>query len=105
MTTVIERLRASKQREVDDVILNGLKAGRAWAEQTASYRELRTVAEKVDLPEDPDEVPPDAIPRAIGQMHWEFFKPYTEETPVDPYFQKGFLSGAREVWREVHDKI
>lgn len=105
MNAVVERLRASKIKEVDEVVASGVAAGRDWAEKTASYRELKTVAEKVDLPSDPDDVPHDAIPRALGHMHWEFFKPYTDESPVDPYFQIGFLKGATAVWNEVRGKI
>jgi hypothetical protein len=107
MSAVVERLRASKIKEVDEVIARGAAAGREWAEQKASYRALKTVAEKVLLPSDPDDIPDNAITEWVGETHVDFFAPYIgdNEFHVGPYFQIGFLQGAKAVWAEVRSKI
>ena len=125
MSDVVERLRASKQKQVDEVIQTGIKAGREWAERDAPFLDLRAIAEKVVLPEDPDDVSSDAIAGQIGKSIEDFFDRYIYGSPVargtfkvastetmarrdvvrDPYFQIGFHRGASAVWREVKDKI
>jgi hypothetical protein len=110
MDAIIERLRASKRQQVDDVIQKGLEAGRDWAEKTASYKDLRIVAEKLEFPDDPDDVQYNTIAGALGEPAGDLFKPYYDEehvtyTHIDPYFQIGFYRGAGQVWKEVKDKL
>jgi hypothetical protein len=51
METAIERLRASKQESAQSDQLKGKEHGREWAENDATYDDLRRVANR-DEPED-----------------------------------------------------
>lgn len=105
MTDVIERLRTSKKKQVYDVIQSGVDTGKHWAEHNAEYLELRDIAEKLKL-DDPRAVELDSISRIFGRPWIEFWSPILGEYAVpNPYFQIGFVRGAKAVWEQVRDYL
>ena len=107
MDAVIERLRASKTKQVDDVIKAGFDRGRVWAEKEAGFLQLKNVAED-HISNDPDELELNSISRHVNPNSWyEFWLEIMSEQlpPPEPYFQIGFYKGAKAVWDEVKDKL
>jgi hypothetical protein len=113
MTTVVERLRASKERiEVRDREF-GHRQGRRWAEEEAEYDELWSVAKiaawTIDVKYDEqllqNVIDPDtsfqADPRA-----WETFSDkYFGRGGPSVHMIEGFIKGAKEVFDEVESQI
>jgi hypothetical protein len=106
MSTVIERLRASKQEAEQEDIAAGKARGRAWAEHKADYRQLRRVC-KLDLSEETDAET--ALSYAIYPDGDNYFReealgmPANEE-PTDEFIA-GFIEGAQEFFDEVEDEL
>jgi hypothetical protein len=107
MEQVIERLRASKTAFAEKEQADGLKHGRSWAQQHASYEELRTVA-NLDLTNETDYAA--LVDKALGNidLHWDdsFWQDGDDvrRLPSNEYVQ-GFVDGALDVWSQVADKI
>lgn len=108
MTTVVERLKASKERYLKEAENCGLDAGRSWASNTAEYPELRRVANywqgsrwEVELGGlrqliDPDEnLSTEEFCELVG---CEGFEESDE-------FAEGFAHGAAEVYDEVEAEM
>lgn len=113
MQTVIERLRASKDQQVDQVIASGAAVGRKWAEESADYLSLKSLVEesyKWDLDDRPTQVQ-EQIERLLNTdpEFWADLTGLNSLTRIgfepDPYFIAGFVKGARSVWEEVGSKI
>ena len=111
MMTAIERLKASKQGYLEHSAKNGAKAGREWAQNTASFYELKQVSQ-IDLSHyegdnsdiswaihratDPDDLNAhDDMPQILfGDRTWP-----TEEWMV------AWVRGAQEFFQEVEDQL
>lgn len=123
MQTAIERLRASKHKVEDAGRVAGIKAGRAWATESAEYDELeRAAAFHASVSE-----------HGVGQWNapfgaggWFYAAIATDDaderpeygdvdafweqitgTPREPaeVYVLAFAEGAAEVWDEVSDKL
>ena len=62
---MIERLRASKQRQMEAMGDVGAVAGKKWAEEEAEFVDLKAVAESDLDDHDADDISWDAIPQLI----------------------------------------
>jgi hypothetical protein len=121
MNAVIERLRASKKKQVDNLINDGFEAGKGWAERDAEYLELKNIAkiptsddmdDYEDDSEDPFETGPSSVSYRDALPDYNF---WTKEIPLEYlkgnsdmphlYFRIGFVKGAKSVWRQVSDKL
>lgn len=115
MTDVIERLRASKAKFVEQALVDGRICGAEWAKRRAEYDELRRIAE---FNEDGlDQLPgTDAAVRLYklvideadpGNDALAAFFMIDEEamSGITPEFVEGFVEGARDVWEEVSDEL
>lgn len=101
MEDVIERLKASKAVDDQRDHAQGVTEGREWAAKQATYRHLKTVA-NVDLSDawNEDEYA-EKVTEALGEGHEDFFG---EEAAPGAYV-KGFVEGARELWKAVASKV
>lgn len=112
MAAVIERLRASKQRQMETMADVGFAAGKKWAEEDAEFIDLKAVAES-DLDEqNEDDIQWDAIPSLISFTDRSEAETFWEETigerwreEINGHLQVGFCRGAKAVWEEVADQI
>ena len=101
----IERLRASKEKELKEGFEAGKAAGRNWAMETASYKELRRVSEIKA-----DDHTLEALTRAIDPgddtNDLEFFDRVfgLDEEPAGEYVG-GFIEGAKGFFDEVRYRL
>ncbi|RVU12500.1 hypothetical protein [Methylobacterium oryzihabitans] len=111
MMTAIERLRASKQNYLQNSAQNGASSGREWAQNHASFYELKQVS-NIDLDlrhlgledlawtvhraVDPDDsIRHDDFPNVIfGDSKW----------PSDEWLT-GWVQGAQQFFEEVEDQL
>lgn len=112
MTAVIERLRASKQRQAEAMGDVGAVAGKKWAEEEAEYINLKAVAESELDDTDADDIGWDAIPGMIGfgdrseaESFWEEQIGEHWRDEVNGHLQLGFFRAAKAVWEEVRDQL
>lgn len=121
VSSVVERLRESKQQAMSEEYNQGLKAGREWAESTAEYTELRRLGEmkegmspveweswfgaNVSVWQDLFWAihPEQAGSRGEAESFWEMAVGDNVELTSD--FVRGFGDGAVHVWQEVKDKL
>ena len=107
MEHVIERLRASKTAFADKERAEGVRAGRNWAQQHASYEHLHTVA-NLDLTDEANyAVQMDKALGNTGLNRDESFWADGDEVwklPSNEYVE-AFVDGACDVWDQVADKI
>jgi hypothetical protein len=105
MPTVIERLKASKQKAEQQDMTEGKRAGRTWAEQEASYPELRRVAkisdeafgfETLKKAVDPDN-------NLSDQEVWE--EMFGKDSDLSEEYIEAFIDGAQELFHEIADKL
>jgi hypothetical protein len=107
MTTAIERLRASKEAVTREDQSEGRAAGRAWAENDASYRQLKRLA-NVDLKQGMDA---EAGLRQAIDPHQELeYQEFLENTvgadnEDNEEYIEAFVMGAQEFFVEVRGKI
>jgi predicted transcriptional regulator len=111
MTTAIERLKASKQHYLENTTKYGAEAGRDWAQNTASFYELKQVSQielshyerdasdiswAIHRATDPDDINRhDDIPEILfGERTWP-----TEEWMV------AWVRGAQEFFQEVENQL
>src|SRR5215207_6916995 len=105
MTTVIERLRASKQEYLEETKSRGRAAGRSWAENRAKYPELRRVADiDGDLWTDASALLKNAVD-PDHEMSWGEFCEYLFEFKLvndmpEEYFD-ALIEGAQELFGEI----
>lgn len=112
MTSVVERLRASKERVEATQLELGKTSGNRWAKEEAEYDELERIAEFDETGEDDPDV--ETLQRLIdptGEMiatsygSWfVFWEKYGHRDPTDA-FARGFVEGAIEVYDEVADQL
>jgi hypothetical protein len=110
MTTAIERLRASKEKYIQQVASNGRSAGRAWACNNADFHELKLIATIEDPPYDDGKWALTSLLRAIDperQLDGDDLAGYlrVEKDDLSQEFAKGFIEGAREIFEEVEDQL
>jgi hypothetical protein len=111
MTTVIDRLRASKEKYVQEVAGAGKGAGRAWAADKADYRDLKRIAAIEEPQYDSDDWALTALWHALDPEHQldgeEMANHLRVENEDDltEEFARGFIEGAREIFEEVEDQI
>jgi len=106
MTTAIERLRASKLDAEQEDITDGKTAGRRWAEQDASYPELRRVAKLSDNCHGIEDLKK-AVDPFDNQSQREFLEEIFGDADADPseVYVEAFIDGAQEFFNEVSDKL
>ncbi len=125
MTDVIERLRASKEKNAEASINDGRKAGRNWAMRWAEYDALKRVAALnadllLEIYEEPEIAARAIVIEAVvgdrdetrdilkrGSDTAELFS--VDEDMIDATLTQewlaGFVEGAQAVWYEIADKI
>jgi hypothetical protein len=104
MTTTIERLRASKEKYIEETRRGGKEAGRQWASDKAEYADLVRVANITDPTLD-------ALGEAIDpedRLDWP--DKYSiigldEYECSDDEYVKAFIEGAQEMYSEIEDKL
>ena len=99
---VIERLRVSKAESHQLDLLRVRNNGREWAKLRAPYNDLRAVG-KLRLT---GHGYAGQVDHALGISDYNesLWFDGTGETPSDEYVE-AFVEGAKDVWREVADKI
>jgi hypothetical protein len=108
MTSVVERLRASKERVEETAFASGQDCGRTWAKQSAEYDELERIA---TFEQGDEEGSLDALcilidpEREMGQHEWaSFLEEHGDSKPSDA-FARGFIDGAAEIYNEIADQL
>jgi hypothetical protein len=109
MENAIERLRASKEETIKQDELQGKRDGRHWAENSASYEELRRVA-KIDLDDISDDmvhVLRNAVDPRHEMMDDEFRNIFGDPAHIEmsDEYVEAFIEGAQEFWDEVEHKL
>ena len=115
MTTAIERLRASKEQHLSVIEGGGKAAGRRWAENHASYAELKAIAGIGLEDHDPDEdttlsmlldiLDPE---RASADDFYETVGLEADRPPSGSTLNRyvsAFVEGAQEFYEEVEDQL
>jgi hypothetical protein len=108
MTTVVERLKASKEKYLQEAERLGFEAGRAWASNTAEYAELLRVAKHWEQSNsdtglstlrqlvDPDEIlSADEFYDHVGCKGFE----------ESDEFAEAFVRGAAEIYEDVEAEM
>jgi hypothetical protein len=99
MDTVIERLRASKQEALRDQETKGKKEGRRWAEDHASYDELRLIS-KIELgPREAADYLIEALDLSYEELAGKFGEGVTDEYLI------AWIESVQEFFAEVEDKL
>lgn len=107
MTSVVERLRASRNTYEQQHTAGGFKDGREWAELRAEYDELRSFG---DIEDSLDNFGSgyEALHAAVGEEgmpeHHTIDMWFGGEKVTSEYV-RGFIQGAAEVWKEVKDQL
>jgi len=111
MDDMIKRLRQSKQAAEEADQKAGEQAGRAWAELTASYRELESLAKIGDDVLDPD-VDPEMLLRLVSEEDVNGWpdQQFAEKLTGNPIprswtYWWAFLAGAMGAYHKVRDKL
>lgn len=122
MTSVIERLRASKLSHAGEAHQLGHEVGREWAEAEAEYVHLKRLAEfderqrnherQGGKPCEGNEVAREML-GGEDEVSWDDAEAFWEQITGgggkldinDPAFVLGFRDGALEVFTEVQDRI
>jgi hypothetical protein len=107
MQATIERLKASKIAQTDEVIAKGAEAGKKWAMERASFLDLTHAGKQLDVPpwkSNSDSLRnfPDDLPS--GDSFFLISSDYITLSS-DKYFEHGFCLGALEVWKQVKDQL
>lgn len=107
MDAVIERLRASKMKQVDEIQQAGVEAGKEWASQTAEFLELKFLAENYGDTSNAESLSLSQFYSKFDyfpQAFWEDCVGFVEGAP-DENFEFGFVKGATAIWESVCRKI
>jgi hypothetical protein len=110
MITAIERLRASKQETVQSDRLAGHQDGRAWAEGTATYGDLRRLS-RIEFPHDDYDGAYNALSNALDEkreLNRAELLGYCfgdEAAEVTEEYIGAFIEGAKEFFEEVRDQL
>ncbi|MCW2285698.1 hypothetical protein M2323_001992 [Rhodoblastus acidophilus] len=102
MSAVVERLQASKKRQIDDRIAAGAEAGREWAENKAEFLELKAVGKNYPLKQGLIKIC--EVLEEDYEVDWWARAAGMSEVP-DEHFQAGFVKGAQSVWEQVKDQL
>jgi len=109
MQNAIERLRASKEETIKQDELQGKRDGRYWAENSASYEQLRRVA-KIDiglLAGDALDVFRGAVDPHHQLQDDEFKNIFGDPAHIEmsDEYVEAFIEGAQEFWEEVEHEL
>jgi hypothetical protein len=106
MTSVINRLRASKMEYDETNEAAGMVDGRRWATKSASYGQLKRLARVEAQYENDDEawlMPKYAIDEDYDPK--DFWESFAEDAQISAGYVNGFMEGAQEVFLEVEDQL
>jgi hypothetical protein len=107
MEDVIERLRASKTDFAEKELADGRAHGRNWAQQHASFEDLRAVA-NLDLTHETNHAA--LVDKTLGNTDLNRDDSFWQDgdefwtLPSNEYVE-GFVAGAEDIWNKVADKI
>jgi hypothetical protein len=106
---VIERLRKSKADSWQANLKKAREEGREWAKKHASYNQLKTVTrlkltEQGKFASQFDGLTFEEDSGEYGGYFTSRYAYHEEPMPPDDYVEE-FVEGAKDVWREVADKI
>jgi hypothetical protein len=109
MTSVVERLRASKERIEAAAHESGKDCGVTWAKQSAEYDELLRISkweqdtlDACDLNTLTQLIDPND---EMDRHDWEAFWEQRGDANLTDAFAAGFVVGAVEVFNEVADEV
>jgi hypothetical protein len=107
MTTAIERLRASKEKHLDEMTEFGRERGQRWARDHAEWAELKRVA---DLRTDHPDLISDlrnAIDPGEDLDESDFLKAIdsSEEEANEDAFVEGFIDGAKDFFDAIKPEL
>jgi hypothetical protein len=106
MTTAIERLRASKAESAQASLSDGRAGGRQWAENHASYKELRRLMDHDLHQVDAESALRNAVdPKEELDYHEFLHSTVGADNEYDDEYIEGFAKGAQEFFAEVYDKL
>jgi len=100
MQATIERLKASKVAQTDDVIAAGIEAGKKWSMEKADYLVLSSLGDTMN-----------GITRLNFKDNLIRIPDYlAEQIEGNPrqrgeYFEHGFCLGVMEVWKQIKDHL
>ncbi len=110
MQATIERLKASKLGQTDEVIAAGVEAGKKWAMEEAQYLDLKKVGAQLAQSFSIKSLTIDHITNEKTESLREFplmrgnIK-LPEAILEGEYFEHGFCIGVLEVWNQVKDRL
>ncbi len=109
MTSVIERLRASKERAEEVDFAHGQRSGAEWAKASAEYDELRRLSDfhGTDNEENLDALCHLIDPeKEMDRRDWgAFWADCGLNSDPNDAFARGFIEGAAAVFEEVEDQL
>jgi hypothetical protein len=105
----IVRLRASKVQCEQQDLIEGMMAGRAWAEERADYRLLRRLQKSVERWPDVSDQPWERLRKLVdpSEKFTEesvlqfFFDDEYSDYPEYPSYVASFIEGALDLWRTI----
>jgi len=108
MTSVVERLRASKERVEAAELEFGQRCGKKWAKETAEYDELVRIAKFHQTNAEANLATLQQLIDPGGEktiFEWvDFWRDHGDQEPSDT-FASGFIEGAAEIYAEVADQL
>jgi hypothetical protein len=108
MTSVVERLRASKERVEAAELQFGQRCGKKWAQEAAEYDELVRIAKFDQNAGEANLATLQSLIDPGGEMsifEWsDFWDTHGARDPSDT-FASGFIEGAAEIYNEVADQL
>ncbi|MCB1533248.1 MAG: hypothetical protein KDJ44_00655 [Rhodoblastus sp.] len=105
MQATIERLRASKKAQIDDVIQAGVEAGKKWAQDEAEYLDLTKVGRALEQKFAVKSTSKDEAGNETDTMR-SFPKLsngllLSEAVAEGEHYEHGFCMGVLDVWKQV----
>jgi hypothetical protein len=105
MQATIERLKASKVAQTDEVIAAGVEAGKQWAMKEAEYLDLLKIGEQLKREFAVKVTQEDPITGGLKDALRSFPIFLPESTMNGEYYEHGFCLGVLEVWNQVKDHL
>jgi hypothetical protein len=100
MDDVIARLKAAAQLEVNEACQAGLEAGREWAKQRATPKQVQLLSDYISSSGSASDKVYSEVLALIKKVMGD-----DDDRPWDDNFLQGFLEGTDEVWDQVKDKL
>lgn len=110
MSTAIERLKASKERHVNQMSESGREHGTAWARDKAEYDQLARICD-ISVNDTDEWYPTTALKMAIDPVNDLNMNELAElllgdsRATISPEFAEGFIEGAQAFYEEVEDDL